>query len=266
MRGAVPWGAHVEYRGRVGGQEGAEAEHATVPALLPSPLVGVRPAGVTQPPTRSLGCSCLLRGGLVQVAAVRPRRLACGTRGREQEQAQAEVSRRRLMARPGCKMCNATQDPCSGEGRLWSSKTRSWPSISWLASLAGSGMLLLPHSATHMKAQQAWAPGLALVSPMSVMPSAPGLEGTHLPSTTAPAGSALLRCWEPTCAGVRMKVGADGPARLRSWCTTCWPAVGWARPQGAAPRQGRVHPLTLGLPPFLRVSTMLTTSSGVRSS
>ena len=36
-------------------------------------------------------------------------------------------------------------------------------------------------------------------APMRVMPEASGLLGTHLPPTTAPAGSALLRCWDPTC-------------------------------------------------------------------
>ena len=49
-------------------------------------------------------------------------------------------------------------------------------------------------------------------SPCSVIWSAPGLLGTHLPLITAPAGSALLRCWEPACG----RRGGEGSTR-GSW-------------------------------------------------
>ena len=63
-------------------------------------------------------------------------------------------------------------------------------------------------------------------APISVVWSCCGLEATHLPSITAPAGSALLRCWEPTwqgAAGAAPAAAVERSDKLqRLHATTCW--------------------------------------------
>lgn len=117
-------------------------------------------------------------------------------------------------------------------------------------------------------------------APCSVRPSAPGLLGTHLPLTTAPAGSALLRCWEPICAGQQGQSSSNGrgreglrlcrqvqPCTFTLYILPRLPMASCKRPTPSGPawlplgKAGR----TLGLPPFRSVSTMLMVSSGVRS-
>lgn len=93
---------------------------------------------------------------------------------------------------------------------------------------------------TAKSASRQGALGVGAGSPVRVVPSGPGLEGTHLPFTTAPAGSALLRCWEPTCRRGRGSRHGQAGRVSRSAEATGAPAAarqlagpaggGWPRP------------------------------------
>ncbi len=182
--------------------------------------------------------------GRVQVAAVRSGGLACG-----------------VETEAGTAAGTECQIPCTWvRSSALDRKTAQ--------QVAASGAW---HTARHTSITPAQPP---LCSPCSVRPSAPGLLGTHLPLATAPAGSALRRCWEPTCTGVEAGATAEHhyvhgqQARSHALLAgSCLQQPQW----GAAYTPPTFDPFspavsrTLGLPPFFSVSTILIVSSGVRS-
>lgn len=188
---------------------------------------------------RYLGLRC------IQVAAVGSGGLACGfVQGREGDS--SEIS---------------TLASCTG--KLYSSSLRQ-------ESLSAS----MAHPQCHGAPGMPWRPSSLRRSPCSVRPSAPGLLGTHLPLITAPAGSALLRCWEPTCRawqqraelGIALQPLTTASAPGATCCTTrhtpCQPSK---LPRCNPALLNHLGSRTLGLPPFFSVSMILMVSSGVRS-